>query len=67
MINSTSDLRDFLVQQLKGVASGEVSAPNARSISQLSQQIHRTMEMELKTARVQAKFGNDSVKSVKFK
>ena len=49
-MNNTRELRAFLVEQMQGVASGKVNSEKAKSISNLSQQIYNTINIEVKMA-----------------
>jgi hypothetical protein len=65
-IRSTKELRDFLVQQMIGVASGTIDATQVRSITNLSQQVYNTLNIEAKMASVKAKIGDAEIKPVEF-
>jgi hypothetical protein len=65
-INNTRDLRMFLVEQMQGVANGRVNSEKAKSISNLSQQIYNTLNIELKLAISRAKLNGQTVDAVNF-
>ena len=65
-INNTRDLRAFLVEQMQGVAAGKVNSEKAKSISNLSQQIYNTLNIELKLAISRAKLNGQTVDAVSF-
>ena len=65
-ITNTRDLRAFLVEQMQGVAAGKVNSEKAKSISNLSQQIYNTLNIELKLAISRAKLNGQTVDAVSF-
>lgn len=54
-IENTRDLRRFLVEQMEGVATGRVNTERAKSISNLSQQIYNSLNLEVKMAIARSK------------
>ncbi len=67
-IESTQDLRTFLLGQMQGVADGSVDTDKAKGVCNLSQQIYNTLNLELKLATAKAKHGDSlTVESVSFK
>ena len=65
-MNNTRELRSFLVEQMQGVASGKVNSEKAKSISNLSQQIYNTINIEVKMALSKAKLNGQSLDAVEF-
>jgi hypothetical protein len=44
-MKNTGELRAFLVEQMNGVASGDVDMNKAKAVSNLSQQIYNTLNI----------------------
>ena len=65
-MSNTRDLRDFLVEQMQGVASGKVNSEKAKSIANISQQIYNTLNIEVKLAIAKAKLNGQKVDAVSF-
>ena len=65
-MNNTRELRAFLVEQMQGVASGKVNSEKAKSISNLSQQIYNTINIEVKIALSKAKLNGQALDAVDF-
>lgn len=65
-MTNTRDLRAFLVEQMQGVATGKVNSEKAKSISNLSQQIYNTLNIEVKLAIAKAKLNGQEVDAVSF-
>ena len=65
-MNNTRELRAFLVEQMQGVASGKVNSEKAKSISNLSQQIYITINIEVKMALSKAKLNGQTLDAVEF-
>jgi hypothetical protein len=65
-MNNTRELRAFLVEQMQGVASGKVNSEKAKSISNLSQQIYNTINIEVKMALSKAKLNGQTLDAVEF-
>jgi hypothetical protein len=65
-MNNTRELRAFLVEQMQGVATGKVNSEKAKSISNLSQQIYNTINIEVKMALSKAKLNGQSLDAVEF-
>ena len=65
-MNNTRDLRAFLVEQMQGVVAGKVSTEKAKSVSNLSQQIYNTLNLEVKMALSKAKLNGATVDAVDF-
>jgi hypothetical protein len=51
---------------MQGVASGKVNSEKAKSISNLSQQIYNTINIEVKMALSKAKLNGQSLDAVEF-
>jgi hypothetical protein len=65
-MNNTRELRAFLVEQMQGVASGKVNSEKAKAISNLSQQIYNTINIEVKLAISKSKLNGQTVDAVEF-
>lgn len=65
-IRSTRELRDFLLEQMAGVASGEVDTARVKGITNIAQQVYNTMLIEVKVAKTRAEIGDDAIKPVAF-
>lgn len=65
-MTNTRELRAFLVEQMQGVAAGKVNSEKAKAISNLSQQIYNTINIEVKLAISKAKLNGQSVDAVEF-
>ena len=66
-IKDTQQLRDFLVEQMEGVANGTVTAERAKGVANLSQQIYNTLNIEIKQALISEKLKGVVVKPIAFK
>ena len=66
-ITDTRELRQFLVEQMQGVATGKVNTERAKGVCNISQQIYNSLNLEVKmaVARSKLKDGED-VKPVSF-
>lgn len=60
-IRTTSDLRGFLIEQMRGVVDGETDAAKAKSISNLAQQIYNTLNIEVRMAVARERVGAEGV------
>lgn len=65
-MTNTRELRAFLVEQMQGVAAGRVNSEKAKAISNLSQQIYNTINIEVKLAISKSKLNGQSVDAVEF-
>lgn len=65
-IGNTRDLREFLIEQMGKVVSGEQSATDAKAICNYSQQVYNTLNAEIKMAQAKAKLGDNAVGPVEF-
>jgi metal-dependent amidase/aminoacylase/carboxypeptidase family protein len=65
-INSTKDMRSFLIQQMQAVADGTQEAASAKAICNYAQQIYNTMNMEMRFAIARNRLGDQKVEPVKF-
>lgn len=65
-MNNTRELRAFLIEQMQGVAKGQVDSPTAKSISNISQQIYNTINIEVKMALMKSKLDGQSLDAVEF-
>jgi hypothetical protein len=66
VLNTTQDMRRFLINQMTGVAEGTVNIAVAKGVSNLSQQIYNTMNMEIKHALAMQKLGDKPIPKVEF-
>jgi hypothetical protein len=58
-VKSTKELRNFLLEQMVGVAEGRIDINTAKGVSNLSQQVYNTINIELKMAQAKNKMGSD--------
>jgi hypothetical protein len=65
-MNNTRELRAFLVEQMQGVVAGKVNSEKAKAISNLSQQIYNTINIEVKLAIAKSKLNGKDVDAVQF-
>lgn len=65
-LTNTRELRQFLVEQMQGVANGRVNSEKAKSIANLSQQIYNTLNIEVKLAISKAKLNGGQIDAVSF-
>lgn len=65
-LRNTRELRSFLVQQMNGVASGDVTNDTAKAISNLAQQVYNTLNLEVRMALARAKLDGETVDAVSF-
>lgn len=67
-MQDTRELRLFLVEQMQGVASGKVNIDKAKAMSNLSQQIYNTLNVEVRmaTALARAKEAGADIQPVSF-
>lgn len=65
-LTNTRELREFLVEQMQGVANGKVNSEKAKSIANLSQQIYNTLNIEVKIALQKSKLNGQTVDAVSF-
>ena len=66
VMNSTADLRKFLIDQMTGVAEGSVPPNSAKAITNIAQQIYNTINIEIKMAIAKSKLGDEEIKTVDF-
>lgn len=65
-MNSTKELRAFLVGQMDAAARGELDDARTKGVANLAQQIYNTMNIELKKATLIAKYGDLKIEPVQF-
>lgn len=65
-MKNTKDLRTFLLQQMNGVANGEVNMETAKGVSNLAQQIYNTLNIEIKMAVAKDKMAGGEIGAVDF-
>lgn len=63
-ITNTSDLRQFLLDQMDGLASGRIEVNQARASCNIAQSIYNTLRIEVTHASVAAKLGVKSLPPV---
>ncbi len=66
-ITDTAGLRNFLLSQMMGVADGDVTHDQARSICNIAQQVHNTLSTEIKMMRAANETGTSDLPPVAFK
>ena len=65
-MNDTKELRSFLIEQMEGIANGEIDESRARGVANVAQQIYNTLNIELKMATTSAKIGDQKIGPVAF-
>lgn len=65
-MKSTKDMRAFLLEQMSGVAVGDIEVNTAKGVCNLAQQVYNTLNIEIKHAQAQAKLGESKISEVKF-
>jgi len=65
-VKNSSELREFLIKQMTGVADGEIDVAVAKGVCNLSQQIYNTINIEIKMALANEKLENTTIKAVEF-
>jgi hypothetical protein len=65
-MKDTKELRSFLVQQMNGIVEGTVTGEQAKSVSNIAQQIYNTLNIEVKIAVAKQKVGEDGISAVSF-
>ena len=65
-MKSTSELRQFLREQMSRAAAGEIDAAHTKGVANLAQQIYNTFNIEVKMAKARATLGEDAIKPVQF-
>ena len=63
-LKSTKDLRNFLLDQMKGVATGTVDTYQAKGVCNLAQQVYNTINIEIKHAQAMEKLTAGKIKSI---
>lgn len=63
---STSDLRNFLLEQMIRVSDGEQNPSEAKAICNYAQQVYNTVNLEVKYAQARAKIGDAAIVPVSF-
>lgn len=58
-LNNTSDLRNFLIDQMKATAAGKLGVGEARMVCNFAQQIYNTVKIEITFAMMREKSGNN--------
>ena len=65
-MNSTADLRKFLVNQMNGVAEGTINAEKAKGVTNIAQQIYNSLLIEVKIAKARADLDGAEINPVSF-
>lgn len=65
-MNSTKDLRAFLVEKMTAVANDELELDKAKGISNLAQQIYNSLNIEIKMAIAKSKIDGKEIEEVHF-
>jgi hypothetical protein len=65
-ISNTSELRDFLLGKMQEVAAGKIEASTCKAISNLSQQVYNTLNIEIKFAQMKEKISDKSLGALSF-
>lgn len=65
-MNSTKDMRDFLIDQMSAVANDEQDVATAKGVCNYAQQIYNTVNIELKYAIAKEKLGGSDVTPIGF-
>ena len=65
-MKDTKELRAFLVQKMGEVVEGSVTGEQAKSISNIAQQIYNTLNIEVKIAVAKQKIGEEHIGAVSF-
>lgn len=65
-LDTTADLRKFLLESMVKTANGDISAPTAKAVCNYAQQIYNTLNIEMKFAQARAKLGDVQVEPVDF-
>lgn len=60
-INSSADIRNFLLTQMVAVSEGKQETTAAKAISNYAQQIYNTINLEMKMAALKQKAGGDII------
>ncbi len=59
VINSSADIRNFLLTQMVAVSEGKQETTAAKAISNYAQQVYNTINLEMKMAQMKHKTGGD--------
>jgi hypothetical protein len=65
-MQNTRDLRAFLTEQMIGIANGSIEPDKAKAISNISQQIYNTLNIEIKLALAKEKLGDREIEPINF-
>lgn len=61
-IQTTGDMREFLVNMMIGVKNGHTDADTARNVTKLAAQVNESFYSEIKIARIQMEAGQEAAK-----
>lgn len=65
-IKNSSDMRQFLIEQMTSTAEGKIEAGQAKAICNFAQQIYNTSQLEMKFAALKAKNGGKELEPVEW-
>jgi len=65
-MNNTKEMREFLLEQMKCVADGDVEIAVAKGVCNLAQQVYNTMNIEIKHALAVEKLNGGDINMVEF-
>jgi len=65
-METTKEMREFLIKQMQGVANGDVDATQGKAVCNFAQQIYNTVNLEIKYAVASEKLGDRQIESVEF-
>jgi len=66
VMNSSKDLRVFLIDKMKSAADGDLDIGRAKAVCNFSQQIYNTLNIEIKYAQAMEKMGDGKINPVGF-
>lgn len=65
-VESTTELRSFLLEQMVSVSEGAQDPAQAKAICNYAQQVYNTVNLEVRYAQAKAKVGEGGIKPVSF-
>jgi hypothetical protein len=65
-ITSSSEMRQFLIEQMIGTANGKIEVGQAKAVCNLAQQIYNTVKLEMSFASLKHKEGMQKIEAVRF-
>ena len=66
IIGNTHDMRVFLIQQMVGVAKGEIEPQQVTAIARMAQQVYNFAKLEVQAAKMRAQSKSEEVKPIEF-